>query len=93
MGGGKGFTPELVIGKLGEAAVPPSEGLSGAAVCGTIGVTDVIYFRRRKLYGVMQVSEAERMKELEKENAQPKKLAAELSIDNQILKEATKGTF
>jgi hypothetical protein len=37
MGGGKGFTPELVIGKLGEAAVPPSEGLSGAAVCGTIG--------------------------------------------------------
>jgi len=42
---------------------------------------------------VMQVSEAERMKELKKENAQPKKLAAELSIDNQILKEATKGTF
>jgi hypothetical protein len=41
----------------------------------------------------MQVSEAERMKELEKKNARLKKLVADLSIDNQILKEITNGNF
>jgi hypothetical protein len=41
----------------------------------------------------MQVSEAERMKELEKKNARLKKLVAYLSIDNQILKEITKGNY
>jgi transposase-like protein len=93
MGGRKGFAPEVVIGKLREAEVLLSKGSWIAVVCRKIGVTDVIFFRRRTLNGGMQVSEAERMKELEKKNARLKKLVAYLSIDNQILKEITKGNY
>jgi transposase-like protein len=62
-----------------EAEVLLSKGASVAAVCRKVGVTDVTFYRRRKLYGGMQVYEAERMKELEKENARLKKLVADLS--------------
>ena len=41
----------------------------------------------------MRVEQARRLKELEKENAGLKKLVADLSLDNAILKEATRGNF
>jgi transposase-like protein len=93
MGGKKGFTPEQIIGKLREAEVLLSKGSSIAEACRKIGVTDVTYYRWRKLYGGMQVTEAKRMREMEKENARLRKLVADLSIDNQILKEVAKGNF
>ncbi len=70
-----------------------SKGSPIAEVCRKIGVTDVTYYRWRKLYGGMQVAEAKRMKEMEKENAGLRKLVADLSIDNQISKEVAKGNF
>ncbi len=87
------YTPEQIIGKLREAEVLMSKGASVAEVCKKIGVTDVTFYRWRKVYGGMQVSEAKRMKELEKENARLRKLVADLCIDNQILKEVSKGNF
>jgi putative transposase len=41
----------------------------------------------------MRVDQAKRLKELEKENARLKKIVAELSLDNDILKEAARGNF
>jgi len=41
----------------------------------------------------MQVEQARRLKDLEQENTQLKKLVADLSLDNAILKEATRGNF
>ena len=41
----------------------------------------------------MKVEQAKRLKELEKENAQLKKLVADLSLDNAILKEVSRGNF
>jgi putative transposase len=70
-----------------------SKGASVVEVCKKIGVTDVTFYRWRKLYGGMQIPEAKRMKEMEKENARLRKLVADLSIDNQILKEVAKGNF
>jgi transposase-like protein len=93
MGGRKGFTPEQIIGKLREAEVLLSKGVSVAEVCRSIGVTDVTFYRWRKLYGGMQIAEVKRMKELEKENVRLRKLVVDLSIDNQILKEVAKGNF
>ncbi len=93
MGVRKMFTSEQIIGKLREAEVLMSKGASVAEVCKKIGVTDVTFYRWRKLYGGMQVPEAKRMKELEKENTRLRKLVADLSIDNQILKEVSKGNF
>jgi transposase-like protein len=93
MGGKKGFTPEQIIGKLREAEVLLSKGSSAEEACRKIGVTDVTFYRWRKLYGGMQIAEAKRMKEMEKENARLRKLVADLSIDNQILKEIAKENF
>jgi putative transposase len=58
-----------------------------------LGVSDVTYYRWRKEYGGMQVDQAKRLKDLERENARLKKLVADLSLDNSILKEVSKGNF
>jgi putative transposase len=93
MGVRKIFKPEQIIGKLREAEVLMSKGASLADVCKKIGVTDVTFYRWRKIYGGMKVSEAKRLKEVEKENAQLRKLVADLSLDNAILKEVSLGKF
>jgi cell division protein FtsB len=56
-----------------------------------IGVTEQTDYRWRKEYGGMRVEQARKLKELEKESARLKKLVADLSLDNSILKEAARG--
>jgi transposase-like protein len=58
-----------------------------------LGVTEQTYYRWRKEYGGMQVSQAKRLKELEKENARLKRLVADLNLDKLILEEAARGNF
>jgi transposase-like protein len=89
----KRFTPEQIIKKLREAEVLQSRGETVDQVCRKLGVTDVTYYRWRKEYGGMQVEQARRLKELEQENSRLKKIVAELSLDNSILKEVSKGNF
>jgi len=87
----KGYTPEQIINKLREAEVLLSQGVTVGEVCRKIGVTDVTYYRWRKEYGGMRVDQAKRLKELEQENSRLKRLVADLSLDNAILKEAARG--
>ncbi len=87
----KGFTPEQIIHKLREAEVLLSQGNTVGEASRRIGVTEQTYYRWRREYGGMQVEQARRLKELEKENARLKKLVADLSLDNAILKEAARG--
>jgi putative transposase len=89
----KGYTPEQIINKLREAEILLSQGTTVGEVCRKIGITDVTYYRWRKEYGGMRVDQAHRMKELEQENSRLKKLVADLSLDNSILKEAARGNF
>ena len=89
----KGFTTEQIIKKLREAEVLLSKGESVAQVIRKIGISDVTYYRWRKEYGGMQVDQAKRMKDLEQENSRLKKLVADLSLDNAILKEVSRGNF
>ena len=89
----KYFLPEQIIGKLREAEVLLSKGFKIAEVSRQIGVTEQTYYRWRKEYGGMRVSQAKRLKEVEKENARLKKLVGDISLDNAILKEAAKGNF
>jgi transposase-like protein len=89
----KGFTPEQIIKKLREAEVLISKGESVGAVVRKLGISDVTYYRWRKEYGGMQVGQARRLKEIEHENTRLKKLVADLSLDNSILKEAARGNF
>ncbi len=89
----RGFTPEQIIKKLREAEVLLSKGEKVEQVIRKLGVSDVTYYRWRKEYGGMQVEQARKYKDLEKENARLKKLVADLSLDNAILKEVSKGNF
>jgi transposase-like protein len=58
-----------------------------------LGVTEQTYYRWRNDYGGMKASEAKRLKELEQENARLKKAVADLTLDNQMLKEVAEGNF
>ena len=90
---GSKHTPEQIVRKLRTAEVELAKGLSIKAVCKKLGVTDQTYYRWRKEYGGMQVDQARRLKELEKENARLKRLLADAELDKAILKEAAKGNF
>ena len=63
------------------------------SICRQIGVTDQTYYRWRKEYGGIRLDQAKRLKELEKENAQLKKIVADLTIDNSILKEVNRVNY
>jgi transposase-like protein len=89
----KTYTPEQIINKLREAEILLSQGNTIGEASRKIGVTEQTYYRWRKEYGGMRVEQARRLKELEKENARLKKLVADLSLDNSILKEAARGNF
>jgi putative transposase len=91
--GRKRYSPEQIITMLREAEVLLSQGAVVAEVCRKLGVTEPTYYRWRKEYGGMRVAQAKRLKELEQENARLKKLVADLSLDNAILKEANRGNF
>ena len=89
----KGYNPEQIINKLREAEVLISQGTAIAMVAKKIGVTEQTYYRWRKEYGGMRIEQARRLKELEQENSRLKKLVADLSLDNAILKEASRGNY
>jgi putative transposase len=89
----KTYTPEQIINKLREAEIHLSQGATIAETSRKLGITEQTYYRWRKEYGGLRVEQAKKLKSLEKENAQLKKLVADLSLDNSILKEAAEGNF
>ncbi len=89
----KTFTPEQIINKLREAEIHINQGIPIAETSRKIGITQQTYYRWRKEYGGLRIEQAKRLKSLEKENARLKKLVADLSLDNAILKEAAEGNY
>jgi transposase-like protein len=89
----KRFTPEQIIGILREADVKLSQGRSVEQLCRELGITEQTYYRWRREYGGMKVTQARRLKDLEKENTRLKKAVADLTLDKLILKEALEGNF
>jgi len=89
----KNFTPEQIINKLREAEIHINQGISIAEASRKINVTQQTYYRWRKEYGGLRIEQAKRLKSLEKENTRLKKLVADLSLDNAILKEASEGNY
>lgn len=89
----KKFDAEQIIGYLRTIEISLGKGKTAGEACREIGVTEQTYYRWRKEYGGMQVSQAKRLKDLEKENVRLKKAVAELTLDKLILKEAAEGNF
>ena len=91
--GRKIYTAEQIIGMLREAEVLQSQSMTIGEVSRKLSISEQTYYRWRKEYVGMRVDQAKRLKDLEKENARLKKIVADLSLDNDILKEAVRGNF
>ena len=89
----KKHTPEQVINKLSEAKVAIAEGGTVAEAARRIGVTEQTLYRWRSEYGDLRLDQARRLKRLELENSHLKRAVADLTLDNQILREASEGKF
>ena len=89
----KKFSAEQIVTMLRQVEVETAKGKSLAEACRQGGITEQTFYRWRKDYGGMRVNQAKWLKELEKENLRLKKVVADLTLDNQILKEVSKGNF
>jgi len=85
------YTPEEMISKLREVEILLSQGQSVGQVARTLAISEQTYYRWRKEYGGLRTEQAQRLKALEQENGQLKRLVADLSLDNAMLRETVSG--
>jgi putative transposase len=83
----RSFAPEQIITKLREAEIYLGQGKTVKEASKLLEISEQTYYRWRREYGGMDVTQAKKLKEVEEENARLKKLVADLSLDNAILKE------
>ena len=86
-------TPEQIVKRLREADAALASGGTVEQVCRQLGISDATYYNWRKQYGQMKLDQVRQLKSLYKENSRLKKLVADLSLDNVILKEALSGNY
>ena len=91
--GRKRHTPEQIITALREAEVGLARDKSVKLISRELGITEQTYYRWRREYGGMKVSQARRLKELERENGRLKRAVTDLTLDKLILEEAAEGNF
>jgi len=89
----KRFSSEQIIAKLRQIEVQLAQGKSIALACKDAAISEQSYFRWRKEYGGLQIEQARRMKDLERENARLRRLVADLSLEKQILKDISQGNL
>jgi transposase-like protein len=89
----KHYKPEEVIKLLRLVEIEVGQGRTTGQACKQLGFTEQSYYRWRKEYGGLQINQAKRLKDLEKENSRLKKLVADLSLDKDILNEALRGNY
>jgi len=89
----KYHTAEQIVNKLREADAVMASGGTLEAVCRQLGISGATYYNWRKQYGQMKLNQVKHLRSLEKENAQLKKLVADLSLDKAVLKEALRGNY
>jgi len=82
---------EKAIRVLREVEVLQGQGDSVTEACRKLGIKDNTYYRWKKEFAGLDIEQAKRLKGLESENVRLKKLVADLSLDNAILKEAASG--
>jgi transposase-like protein len=91
MARGKKHTAEQIVSLLRQIEVAVANGKTTPAACRESGITEQTYYRWRREYGGLQVDQARRLKELERENTRLKRVVANLSLDNLVLKDIASG--
>ena len=86
-------TPDQIVRKLREADRLLNEGADIAAVARHLEVSEQTYHRWRNQYGGMKADDAKKLKELERENSQLKRIVADQALDIVALKEVARGNW
>jgi transposase-like protein len=89
----KHYSTEQIIMILRQVEIKVGQGSTVEEALRDVGITGNTYYRWRKEYGTMTASKARELKALEKENVRLKKLVADLSLDNAILKDVASKNF
>ncbi len=93
MGRKRKHSDDQIIRKLREAEVALAQGRSVKGVCRQLEVTEQTYYRWRKEFGGLQIDQAKRLRDLEREDSRLKKIVSEQALDISILREAASGNF
>ena len=89
----KRFSPDQIVTLLRQIEVAMGQGNLLAIACREAGISEQSFYRWRKEYGGLDLDQARKMKELEKENARLKRLVADLSLEKQVLKDISSGNL
>ena len=89
----KRFSAEQIVVVLRQSEVLMSQGKAAPVACREAGISQQSYYRWRKEYGGLELDQAKRMKELERENVRLKRLVADLSLEKQVLKDVASGNL
>ena len=84
---------EQVVLKLRQIEVQTGQGKSLALACKEAEISEQSYYRWRREYGGLQVDQARKMKDLERENARLRRLVADLSLEKQVLADVASGNL
>jgi putative transposase len=87
------LSAEQIVVLLRQIEVLMSQGKAAPVACREAGISQQSYYRWRKEYGGLEVAQAKRMKELERENIRLKRLVADLSLEKQVLKDVASGNL
>ena len=89
----KRFSAEQIVTVLRQIEVLMSQGKAAPVACREAGISQQSYYRWRKEYGGLELDQARRMKDLERENVRLKGLVADLSLEKQVLKNVASGNL
>ncbi len=89
----KKFNAEQIVVLLRQIEVMMSQGKAAPVACREAGISQQSYYRWRKEYGGLELDQAKRMKDLERENIRLKRLVADLSLEKQVLKDVASGNL
>jgi putative transposase len=90
---GQKTSAEQVVLKLRQIEVQTAQGKSLALACKEAEISEQSYYRWRKEYGGLQINQAKKMKDLERENARLRRLVADLSLEKQVLADVASGNL
>ncbi|SDM30947.1 Transposase [Methylobacterium phyllostachyos] len=90
---GQKTNAEQVVLKLRQIEVQTAQGKGLTLACREAEISEQSYYRWRKEYGGLQVDQARKMKDLERENARLRRLVADLSLEKQVLADVASGNL
>ena len=83
------FTESQIVFALKQSET----GVKVEEVCRKMGISEATYYNWKKKFGGLGITELRRLRQLEEENSQLKKLVADLSLDKQILQDVLRKKF